>query len=159
MILITHSIIGSALTHRVAQVPAAFFAGLLSHYLADAIPHWHYPVPTIKKAVQAPYGERTLTIRTAPYREIVRVAIDVVIGLSLSLFLFSGSLEIIIAGVLGAILPDLMVGLSRFWPNPVLIAHERFHKWIHSTLMLDDRPLIGIGSQVALVAVFVFLFR
>lgn len=159
MILVTHGVIGGALTHRASSVFVAFCIGLLSHYLADAIPHWHYNSPKIKNAVRAPFGKKTLSLKNAPYAEIMRICVDLLIGISLSLLIFPGNPIVIFVGAMGAVLPDLLTGLSRFWPMPLLVLHERFHRWIHTNILLDDYPVVGIGSQILIAVIFIFLFR
>jgi hypothetical protein len=159
MILVTHGIISSALTHRSFSYPSIFFVALISHYVFDMIPHWHYNTPYLKKVVNAPFGERTLRAGSIPRWEVARVLVDLAAGFLLSFYFFGGLSLIVAVAVFGAVLPDLMVGLGRLYPIPALVAHDRFHRWIHAPLRLDDRPLIGIGSQVALSAIFVLLFR
>ncbi|MEK7576849.1 MAG: hypothetical protein AAB482_04120 [Patescibacteria group bacterium] len=159
MILTNHSLIGVALTHKSIQYSIIFLIALGSHYLFDMIPHWHYRTPSIKEAVNAPFGKRTLRVSSAPYDEIMRIILDLTVGLGLSLYFFSASPMVIVVGVAGAVLPDLLVGFGRFYPIRVLVLHDRFHKWIHARHMLDDWPLIGITSQIIIAAILVFLLR
>lgn len=159
MILTTHAIVGAAITYTSVQHSAIFLLALGSHYVFDMIPHWHYRTPVIKKAVNAQFGKKTLSVASAPYDEIARIVVDLAIGLSLSFYFFSGSYLAIILGVMGAVLPDLMVGFGRFYPARVLVAHDKFHKWIHARHLLDDWPIIGVGSQIVIAVIFVLLFQ
>lgn len=159
MILVSHSIIGAALTHRSLDLAAVFFVGVASHYLLDMIPHWHYNVPRIKSAVSETHGIKTLSMKANIIPELMYILIDLMLGFLLSLIIFGESPEIIAFGVFGAVLPDLLVGFGRFFPMPVLVWHDRFHRWVHSNIMLDDSPISGVLLQALTVFLFIYLFR
>jgi hypothetical protein len=159
MILVTHGLIGAALTHRYANGALIFLTAMASHYVFDMVPHWHYRVPRIHRAVNAASGEKTLTLKAAFLPDIGRIVIDLVMGLVLSTYLFPGSEKAIVIGVMGAVTPDLLVGLSHFYPARILVWHDRFHRWIHTPVRIDHRPLIGITSQIAIALFFIFFFR
>jgi len=64
----------------------------------------------------------------------------------------------IAAGMFGAALPDLLAVLSKFIPTKLLVFHQKIHLYyIHTKIFLDDRPVIGIGSQALIVAVMLYL--
>ncbi len=159
MILVTHSIIGSALVHTALSVGGAFTAGVLSHYLFDMIPHWHYHVPKVKEASLRAPGSAPIKLSRALLADIRLVAIDLAFGLALSFLFFDGSWSVIGAGVFGAVLPDLLVGASKFWPQKLLVLHDKFHRWIHTDIRLDDRPMLGITTQAGIAILFVLFFR
>ena len=159
MILVSHGIIGAALTHRSLGLATVFLVGVASHYLMDMIPHWHYNVPRIKHAVSETHGIKTLSIKASLVPEFMYILIDLMLGFLLSLIIFGGSSEAIVLGVFGAIFPDLLVGLGRFFPISVLVWHDQFHRWMHSNVMLDDSPIIGILFQALTVFLFIYLFR
>ena len=158
MILVTHSIIGAAVAHRSMSAPAAFIIGLASHYIFDMVPHWHYPVPKIKKVVDGSFGKKTLTLERRLWPEFLRVVCDLGFGIGLSLAIFDGSPVVIASAVFGAVLPDLMVGLAKFYPATILVWHDKFHRWIHTPTRLDDQHLWGITSQATLALLFIWLF-
>jgi hypothetical protein len=159
MILVSHSIVGAALTHRSLGFVTVFFVGVASHYIMDMIPHWHYNVPHIKHAVNETRGVKTLSMKASLIPEFMYIAIDLMLGFLLSFIIFGGSWEIIAVGVLGAVVPDLLVGLGRFFPVSILVRHDQFHRWVHSNIMLDDSPIIGILCQAATVFLFIYVFR
>ena len=159
MILITHSVVGAALAHGQTRYAAIFILAFASHYLFDMIPHWHYNVPQIKKAVLSPAGKKTFFINAVFAPDIMRIALDLAIGITLSQVLFAGDQVATFIGAFGAVLPDLLVGLSKFWPQRTLVLHDRFHRWMHTSARLDDKPLVGIASQAAIMLFFIWLFR
>lgn len=159
MILVTHSLVGTALAHRSTSYLAVFVVAFVSHYIFDMIPHWHYPSPRIKDAVTGPFGKKTMRLQWKYIPEMIRIAIDLLLGVGLSLAFFPATRETILIAAIGAVLPDLLVGFSKFYPLRPLVWHDRFHRWNHTAIRLDDRPLLGIGSQIAIAAIFVWLFR
>lgn len=158
MVLTTHAVIGAALTQHVGDYAAVFILSFASHYVADMIPHWHYPTNKLKKAVETKPGTKSISFNAHFFPEMVRVAFDLGLGVAISLMFFEVSPSIIILGAFAATIPDLMVGAGHIWPNAFLTWHDRLHRWIHSSTNLDDRPLLGIGSQVVLIILFIFLF-
>ncbi len=158
MILMTHAVIGAALTHQTAQYGIIFFIAFVSHYLFDMIPHWHYNVPHVKWAAHLQPG-KTLTMQWRFVPDIIRVGIDLTIGVALAFLFFDGLPEAVVIGALGAVLPDILAGLAKFWPLRVLVWHDRFHRWMHTTRDLDHRPVLGISTQLAIILFFILLFR
>jgi len=159
MILVTHSIVGSALVHTAASIGGAFAAGVLSHYLFDMIPHWHYHVPKVKEVALRVPGSAPAKFTKALLSDIRWIVLDLASGFILAFLFFDGSWLVIGAGAFGAVLPDLLVGLGKFWPQTLLVWHDRFHRWIHTDIRLDDRPMLGISTQAGIAILFVLLFR
>ncbi len=159
MILITHSVVGAALARYVPSALLAFLFGIVSHYVLDRIPHWHYHVPHVKKATLAPFGKKSFSFSRAVAPDVAKVAFDFAVGLAISLYFFSGDIVSIFLGSFGAVLPDLLVGAAKLWPQRLLVAHDKFHRRNHTLVRLDDQPLLGIGSQAALVVLVILLFR
>ncbi|MEK7631037.1 MAG: hypothetical protein AAB417_03360 [Patescibacteria group bacterium] len=159
MILVTHAVVGSALVHTAASVGGALAVGVLSHYLFDMIPHWHYHVPKVKEISLRVPGSAPIQFSRALLNDVRWIVLDLTAGIVLSFLFFSGSWLVIGAGAFGAVLPDLLVGASKFWPQKLLVWHDRFHRWIHTDIRLDDRPMLGITSQAGIAILFVLLFR
>jgi hypothetical protein len=159
MILVTHAVVGGALVHTAVSVGGALTAGVLSHYLFDMIPHWHYHVPKVKEISSRVPGSAPAKFSRALWRDVQWIALDLAAGIILSLFFFDGSWLVISAGAFGAVLPDILAGAAKFWPQKLLVWHDKFHRWIHTDIRLDDRPILGISTQVAIIVLFVLLFR
>jgi hypothetical protein len=119
-VLITNHVLSGAVTGAVAGRPGpAFLAGVASHFVLDALPHW------------GKVGEE----------QFLRVAVaDGLTGLAAMAVLAAvaprGRRAAVLAGMAGAALPDLdkpsglWFGFSP-WPAPV----DRFHQWIQ-----DEAP-------------------
>ena len=154
MILATHAIIGGAIGKLMPNNPILAFAlGFLSHFIADAIPHWHYPV-----------GSRTID-ETDPMKidmaigkkfaiDLFRIGIDFAIGLAASFYFlhnspsFDASAISIFAGCLGGILPDPLLFLAWKIPVKPLTTLQNIHiGFFHSKTEMDDKNFLGICSS------------
>ena len=158
MILATHALAGAALTHTYKNLVIAFFVSFVSHYFLDMIPHWHYHVPRIKKITR---GHEVISIKDIDREilwEIGKISIDFLLGLTVSLVVFDGSGIAVLVGVFGAILPDLLAGLAKVLPLKPLMWHDKFHRWIHTDIILDGAPIIGTSTQFILALLFVGFF-
>jgi hypothetical protein len=159
MILVTHSIVGSAIVHTATSIGGAFTVGVLSHYLFDMIPHWHYHVPKVKEISLRVPGSAPAKFTKALWNDVRWIALDLASGFIFSFLFFDGSWLVIAAGVFGAVLPDLLAGAAKFWPQRLLVWHDVFHRWIHTDIRLDDRPILGVTTQAGIAILFVLLFR
>ncbi|MDA1334533.1 MAG: hypothetical protein O2794_00760 [bacterium] len=158
MILVTHAVVGAAFGHRLSSAAIAFVIGIISHYVFDMIPHWHYKPTKIREATKdKPFGVKTLTLGREHIPELAAIGLDLTAGLILSFIFFDGAPLVILASVIGAVLPDLVVGFTKIYPLKPLVWHDRFHRWMHSDIDLDEKHIIGIGSQTAIIILFILL--
>ena len=127
---ITNHVLSGAVTGAVVRRPVpAFLAGVASHFVLDALPHWG----------------------TAEHERFLRVAVaDGLTGLAAMAALTAaarpGRRAAVLAGMAGAALPDLdkpaelWFGISP-WPRPV----DSFHRWIQ-----DEQPdRLGLETMAA----------
>ena len=129
-VLITNHVLSGAVTGAVARRPVpAFLAGVASHFVLDALPHWGKVS-----------HERFLQVAVA----------DGLTGLAAMAVLTAvarpGRRAAVLAGMAGAALPDLdkpaglWFGISP-WPRPV----DSFHRWIQ-----DEEPdRLGLETMAA----------
>ena len=160
MVLTTHSITGAAFAGLLATDPAlAFTVGLASHYLFDSIPHWDYKLLSVSKEddkLDFKIGSSNFTF------DISRIAFDLLLGLVVSYYLFVSvagfSWLIILAGVIGGVLPDFLQFLNSKVKNRPLAWSQKFHDFFHA----EKRPyrqaqLRGILWQLGIIVVVVGL--
>jgi hypothetical protein len=157
MILSTHAIVGAAIASFLPTHPTtAFVLGFASHFALDAIPHWDYP---IRSAAVDPEIGAPMTFDRALLKDAVVIGSDGLLGIlgALLLFAWSGGLWSILLGALGAMVPDPLQSLHAHFPYEPLRTLQRFHRWIHTDKRIKDDIIVGVGSQIALVAVMVGL--
>jgi len=83
---------------------------------------------------------------------------DGLLGILGALLLFASSdgLWSILLGAFGAMLPDPLHTIHAHFPHEPLRSLQRFHRWIHTDKRIKD-IILGVGSQIALLAVMVGL--
>lgn len=157
MTLATHALIGAAAASFVPQNPALGFAlGFASHFAADAIPHWDYPIysASVHPNIGAP-----MKLDMRLLRDALDIGLDAALGLALAIYFFAtpAALSAILAGAIGGILPDPLQFVYAHFKHEPFIALQRFHKWIHTSRHLreEGRHVVGIVSQVVLAAAVV----
>ena len=146
MILSTHAVVGAAIATLLPRDPILVFAaGVASHFVIDAIPHWDYPLRGI---IVGRSRTGTMRLNGALFRDIGLVALDACAGLALAILLFAPSTPVWIIAIaaFGAMLPDPLQVLHRLYPHEPLRTLQRFHEWTHSNRRLGWR--IGVGSQI-----------
>lgn len=161
MTLATHAVIGAATASMVPEHPAlAFGLAFASHFIFDAIPHWHYPVASMVKDKKNPMNN-DMVIGRHFAGDVALIGLDALLGIGISLAAFAWILDqpsvLILIGAIGGILPDpLQFVYWKFRHKPLELL-QRLHRWVHAKTDLDDRWLLGAGLQVLLILLFVLL--
>jgi hypothetical protein len=151
MILTTHAVVGAALASFLPSHPmAAFAAGFASHFVLDAIPHVDYPIRS--RSVDPKIGA-PMAFDRALLQDAITIGSDGLFGIVFSLFLFSSSANFwaVLAGAVGAILPDPLQFAYTRLPHEPLRTLQRFHLWAHSKQKMDS-VVLGASTQAAFVA-------
>ena len=136
--------------------------GLLSHYIVDVIPHWdNYLSPEFDSRAKSEKGH--FLKGKFFYKELGKMAIDILIGLSaLSLIFFktSGFDNIAYAaiGVFFGVLPDPLQLLYLMTNWRFLKSNHEIQFRLH-TLIYKKRPTFwpGILTQVATILLIFFI--
>lgn len=135
MLAATHTITGGAIGAYTDSIAIAFILGFLSHFILDIIPHWSFKPTELFKA-GAEFGGGLFFV---------------------FLLLFNSGINPlpVIAGVLGANLPDIIhLSIFYFFPRYKNSFFPRFHHYIQPETSFWP----GIISQVIIFAVCVCLF-
>lgn len=163
MILASHAVIGVAAASVFPTHPIiAFSAALASHYIMDAIPHWEYDLLSSKKDLNNPLNN-DIEVGKDFFSDLSKVSLDLFIGIVASLvaFYFIGlgiysSLPILIAGISGGIIPDILQFVYFRIRREPLKSLYRFHYFIHNRYRkLEEHFLVGIFLQVIIVVLTV----
>ena len=156
MLLASHIIISGLLGATTHNYFLAAALGLFSHYIVDAIPHWdNYLSPEFDSRAKS---EKSYFLKSKFfYKELAKVAIDILIGLSvLSLIFFkiSGFDNIAYAaiGVFFGVLPDPLQLLYLITNWYFLKPNHKIQLHLH-TLIYKEKPTFwpGILTQVATI--------
>lgn len=162
MTLATHIVVGAAASRLFATHPAeAFVIGLASHYVLDSIVHWDYPIRAYSSRLDAP-GETKVSVGRGMLFDMAKVLLDVAIGFVIVLLvhqqLVQGNLLFLLLAAVGAVLPDFIqfaYGVYKFPPFGLM---QRFHHFMHATRNFNDRPVIGVATQICLIVVASMFF-
>jgi len=162
MTLATHIVIAAAATKpfAAAHPVLGFLAALATHYLADAIPHWDYPIGSAPRDPAT--GEvKKIFERQAFLEDLRNAAIDFAAGSAVFILVrppADAADALAIAGVIaGAVLPDALQGLYLAKKWKWLAAIQRFHDWSHTKIRLGPFPLIGIPFQLLIAGAAFFI--
>ena len=140
MILATHAIVGAAIASQIPNHPViALLAGIASHFAIDAIPHWDYPLRSIRSIANK---GSPLTLDKGFLVDLSLIALDGLAGLALAFSLFAqpSSLLTILLGALGGMLPDPLRFVHRLYPHEPLRAVQRCETVTLETLQTSGFP-------------------
>ena len=162
MILATHGIVGGAIGYLIPQNPVlSFFLGVISHFVIDAVPHWHYPVFSAKIDRENPLNN-DMVLNKWFAGDLFDIGIDFLLGIWIAASVFHPEASVdaamisILCGAIGGIFPDPLQFVYFKMPNRLLLPLQKFHIWIHAENFLDKRHLIGISSQIAFAALIIW---
>ncbi len=163
MVLATHAMIGAAVANMFPTHPVlSFFAGFASHFLADAIPHWHYALASTTEDKKNKMNADMLINKHFPI-DLFKISIDALLGIACAVLLLGVSRPYIFSatllGAAGGILPDGLQFCYWKWRHEPLTSLQRFHLWVHATRRLDDRPIFGPALQIILSFACVLLVK
>lgn len=160
--LSVHAIAGTAAALAFRNNPiVALLAAFLSHFLLDAIPHWHYRILSKSKDDSSPFGEK-LDFGRSFLKDIFRTGIDFGLGLIVLLVIskifFPENLGLVFLAAVASVLPDaLQVFYYRFKNFKPLYWFQWLHEKIHSEKRLDNEPVKGVIQQIIISAAIIFI--
>jgi len=162
MTLTTHAIVGATLATLTPNPILGFAIGFGSHYFLDAIPHWAYPVASLEKDRDNSLNTKMI-ISKSSYKDLLVVSADGICGLLFSFIILGGfyhhDLSMILMGALGGMLPDLLQFCYWMWKPKILKPLQKLHNWAHTKHRIDDKPVIGVLSQLLIIVLVVFIFK
>jgi phosphatidylglycerophosphatase A len=148
MTLTTHATLGAVIGHTVGTPLLAFVFGFISHFLIDMIPHGD-------TGLADNYKIHKRRRKTA----LAYVMVDAVIAILFVLLLANtrdlDSLRTFSWGIVGGVLPDLIVGLYEITKTPLLKWFNTLHFAFHDFFVRrkGDVPLYyALLAQVVLIA-------
>jgi len=162
MILTTHAVTGATLATLMPSNPILGFAiGFGSHFVLDSIPHWDYSLKSSKRDKEKPLNS-DLVINKDFFKDLIKIGIDGLLGLTLSLLLLGvlrhQSILVILCGAIGGMMPDFLQFVYFKWRHEPLVSLQKFHIWMHAKRNLKNKPVLGIFYQAVVVAAVFMLF-
>lgn len=158
MILSTHAVVGTIIASTFTSNPyIAFGIGFASHFILDPIPHWDYKLHSFKKDPEGQLNHDMVLGKTFIV-DLMRMGTDATIGLLVSFILGLyilkvSTITVILASVIGGILPDPLQFVYWKTRSKLLLPLQKFHKKIHGR-SLDIHPFRGASLQVLVVLIF-----
>ncbi|MFA6476055.1 MAG: hypothetical protein WCV68_01420 [Candidatus Paceibacterota bacterium] len=160
MVLTPHAIAGAAITSLFRLNPVtAFFAGFLSHFFLDLIPHWDYKLKSAYKDEAQPLNN-DFGVGPGLYFDLAKTGFDAFLGLALSVLFFSFGAGIsfwaIIFGAIGGILPDPLQVVYMKWRKEPLISLQKTHLLFHTSHRIYN-PVLGVTLYCFIILFFLLL--
>ncbi len=163
MTFATHAVVGVAVAQFFPAHPGiGFVAALASHYLSDMLPHWNLQYQSvIHNPAETTHTHNRLKFSPRLWWEIGEVLLEFVVGGLLAIFLYRYTLMVlawplIIAGLLGGVLPDVLQFLSLLIKRQPFIGLQKIHDYFH---VAHDREITqvipGLLWQIAFILVIV----
>ncbi len=150
MLIATHVAVGAVVAQNSPTAFWAFVLGFISHLLIDMIPHGdahlYKEYKSGKKMKQA----------------LAKVSFDALAAVMLVAWVFAYvpnvNATIVAWGLVGSVLPDLLVGLCELYKHPWLEAFHRVHFWFHNYFVDRKKDMSlkhGFVMQAFLLAILV----
>ena len=160
MVLTPHAVAGAAITSLFRLNPVtAFFAGFLSHFFLDFIPHWDYKTKSFYRDEAFPLNNDFI-ISSNSYIDFVKLSLDTSLGFLLSFLFFSFGAGVpflpILFGALGGIAPDALQFVYMKWRKEPLISLQKTHLLFHSSHRIYN-PVLGVSLYCFIILFFLLL--
>lgn len=148
MTLATHATLGAVIGHGTGDPLLAFVLAFISHFLIDMIPHGDTGLADSYKI----HKKRRKTA-------LAYVSIDAVVTILFVLLIVNtrnlASLETFTWGIIGGVLPDLLIGVYEITKTPLLKWFNSVHFFFHDFFVKKrgDIPLrYALLGQIVLIA-------
>lgn len=148
MTLTTHATLGAVVGHAVGNPVLAFFGGFLSHLLIDMVPHG-----------DSGMSDNFRVHKTRQARAVAYVMVDAIVAILFVLVIANskdiGYVRTFTWGIIGGVLPDLLVGVYEITKTPLLKWFNHVHFFFHDFFLKrrGDVPLYyALLAQVVLIA-------
>src|SRR3989344_76146 len=159
MTLATHIVVAGAVASPFLPNPlVGFLAGFLSHYVVDAIPHWDWPLKSIRINLQGRKYKTNFSSGTIIFDTMMMLS-DMALGFLALFLVLQGNFSInaavaLFAAAVGGVLPGGMDIFFLAFRKEPFVTHHRFHSWAHTRRIIPHRETLkGIFMQLPVVAI------
>ena len=157
MYLTVHALAGALIGKEINNIALAFLLGFISHFVLDKIPHQD---PDNAEESLKGLGKKINQFSKKEKRFITIVIVDFLTFVFLVIMFYFRDiffyLSPVIAGVIGGVLPDLLLGLYYLTGNKFLKKFKKLHHQLHYNH--DSKivsPAGGLITQLIALAVFI----
>lgn len=148
MFLAGHAAAGALIGQQLQEnAILIFFLAFVSHFLLDIIPHGDH-----HNVVDYYFGKKE---KLKEIYNIIKIDAVATVIMVVVLLVYTNLNKMAIAwGVIGGILPDLLVGLNEIVRNSWIKKFSNFHFKIHNALInsIDVKPLPGTVMQIIAIS-------
>lgn len=149
MFMTVHAASGAVIGQSINNIYLAFILGFLSHFILDLVPHGDHNL------IEGYYNKKKV-MRMISLIVIDSIAMATFILLIFNKISFSNPVAVA-AGIFGAILPDLLVGIAEM-SNKYFSRFYDFHTKIHNKITRFDLNFLrGFILQALLLFVLIKL--
>ncbi|MBI2482374.1 MAG: hypothetical protein HYV76_02320 [Candidatus Vogelbacteria bacterium] len=158
MTLGTHAAVGAVVAGLVPTNPVLGLGlAFTSHFVLDMIPHWDYQLASAARDEVDALNDDIIVGQAFIY-DLAKIGTDFALGLLGALIILASFYDWtvwtwVIMGAIGGALPDALQFVYFKWRREPLVSLQRFHQWVHTTIRLDGRPILGASLQVLLAGV------
>ncbi|MBI5045703.1 MAG: hypothetical protein HZC14_01710 [Candidatus Niyogibacteria bacterium] len=165
-VVITAAAVAPFLTHPFTAPKAAAIFGIavLSHYLADAVPHWDYQLSSVVEGGEAGRDRRGFSRdRRLFLKDLSRAALDGLLGMAIAFLMLNLSFTWWDLAVLSwisfsAILPDIASMFFIIFPCAPFSWFYKAHV-VHTSYRWKKGPWSGALFQATTVAAIVLVLK
>lgn len=154
MLIATHAAVGALVAQHSPTAFWAFVVGFISHLLIDMIPHGDAHLYE-----QYQRKESKKQVRDA----LLKVSYDAIAAVMIIAWVFAyapiTSAKITAWGIIGSILPDLLVGIYEFYKHPFLRWFHTLHFTFHNYFINRKRDISFKNGMLMQAVVLVVLIR
>ncbi len=148
MTLTTHATLGAVIGHAMGNPILAFIFGFISHFMIDMIPHGDTGM-----------SDNFRVHKRKRKQAVAYVVVDAIVAVLFVLLLANtrdiDSMRTFSWGIVGSVLPDLLVGFYEITKTPLLAWFNKMHFFFHDFFVKKkgDVPLYyALMAQIVLIA-------
>ena len=149
MFLTVHGSAAILISNQINSISLALILGFISHVVLDFFPHENFRLRRWVKEKNE--------IKRYFFLALADFSLLTIITASLFFKLTFTNPWIIIAGIFGAILPDILWGIHKVTKWKFLKPYHNFHTWVHSLWEPDLKTYQVIILQGSLLILFLLM--
>lgn len=163
MFITVHTAAGALVGTQITNPYFSFITGVILHFIMDIIPHGDREIgKRFFGLLNKKISEEEKIKSLAAYGLIDYIALALFLLYAVKSFYFTKD-DGVIWGIIGSILPDLLVAIYVLTKSRYLKWFFDFHKYVHHLVisrMKNDIPLkAGIIMQIGILAVLIILLN